>query len=74
MNFRNGPRFVWVIFTEAISVIRRRMTRNKNIGAFIESMIIRISFWGVFRVRGEEIRIRKSDVKIKVVLIVVWIL
>lgn len=71
MNFRSGPRFVWVIFTEAISVIRRRMTRNRNMGAFIESIIIRISFWGVFRVSGDEIMIRKSDVKSKAVLTVV---
>lgn len=42
LNFRKGPRFIWVILTAAIRVIRSRMTRNKNMGAFIESMIIRI--------------------------------
>lgn len=74
MNLRNGPRFVWVIFTEAIKVIRSRITRNRNIGAFIESIIIRISFWGVFNVNGEEIMIKSRRVNNRPVLIVILIL
>lgn len=53
-NFRRGPWLICVILTAAISVRRRTITRNRKNGAFIVSIITKISFCGADMIKGDQ--------------------